>query len=167
MRPSKELEALLADRALAQAEGRAWEWPAQFVKSAYANLRTLPAGGKSQEGLRDLTSRERNELKIRNAIRREGLTPLSDDAWRAFLAAEFPGLSQRQALIEYMDRKGLMSRHERYLEAKRKSDFAKRYAKVDALRQEIRERMPALTSYQPKGAYSTYDVDLFSEGNRR
>ena len=100
----------------------------------------------------DLTAQQRRERDIRTRVRAEGMMQLSDDGWRAFLAAEYPGLSERAALHEYIDRKRFMTPHERFIEARRKSDFAKRYARVDALRLEIRAKMPDLASaaYQGK-----------------
>jgi HK97 family phage prohead protease len=93
---------------------------------------------------RDLTKAERDELKERREIRAQGpLRSLEGEALSAWLRAEFPGLDQDEAFKERLRQRTGMTLHERFMERKRESDFAKRHDKVEVLRSETRETITA------------------------
>jgi HK97 family phage prohead protease len=111
----------------------------------------LPIGWPAGE----LTKQERLDFEIRKAIRAEGLMRLEGEAWDAWLALEFPGLSKYAAMREYCDMTSTMPLMERFMLKKRQSDFAKSLAlpEIADIEARIKRRVATLAKDS--------DVDAF------
>lgn len=80
-----------------------------------------------------LNEKQRKELELRQRIKAEGLAEPVGDELDAFLSAEFPGLDKWEASKAWSQRRCGMTRHDRFLERARISDFLKEHRRVAAM----------------------------------
>jgi HK97 family phage prohead protease len=104
--------------------------------------------------MRDLTPQERAERKQRDVMRREGaFLWLTEQEWALYLDEEFPHLATREAREEHNRRFYALSVHEKFLDRKKRSDFAKGLRRAEEIRLRIRNEIRGSPPLQPEKRY--------------
>jgi HK97 family phage prohead protease len=102
-------------------------------RSAAARMIQSASTPAERERAFELNAKQRNELEFRQRKRAEGLAEPVDDELDAFLSAEYPGLDKWEASKARSQRCSGMTRHDRFLERARLSDFLKEHRRVAAM----------------------------------